>query len=200
MVGGGHDDAELVGQLGALQAGAVQAEIGGPHRGPEIVALETQQQLEHLRIAGGVDAAEVGARPGAERGPFIVDEKAAVAHGRLFGERLVSLGQRDRVPAAGPDMVPVHERRDADALGQVEQAVDRAALVAARNDQRAADAGQRVFDEGEEVDLPFPRARRPARSCRFVPAHPARRCGQRCHRARRSRPHRRARRRPGGSR
>ena len=155
VVGGGHDDAELVGQLGALQAGAVQAEIGGPHRGPEIVALETQQQLEHLRIAGGVDAAEVGARPGAERGPFIVDEKAAVAHGRLFGEHLVSLGQRDCIPAAGPDMVPVHKRRDADALGQVEQAVDRAALVAARNDQRTADAGQRVLDEGEEVDLPF---------------------------------------------
>ena len=83
VVTGTHHDAHLVGEAGVL--GIVLIEGRRPHGGPEVVGLQAQHQFEDMLVGLCVDASEMVRTPSAERGPLVVDEKAAILHlrGRL---------------------------------------------------------------------------------------------------------------------
>ena len=61
----------------------VVVDRAAPHRRPEVVALEPQDQLEHVLVELVIAAAELLLHPAGERRGFVVDEDAAVFHGRL---------------------------------------------------------------------------------------------------------------------
>ena len=140
----------------------VLGEGAPPHRGPQVVGLEPQHHLEDLgvegaveaaRVAGGEARAEGGGCPGAERGVLVVDEEPAVLHrGRALRVRARQHVQRVLPPRR--HVVPVVPGRDADAPRDVVGAVDRAALVAARDHEGALHAGQRVLDDLLQRGLP----------------------------------------------
>ena len=149
-----HHDPVVVGQL---RVGfVVVVERVAPHRGPEIVALETQDQLEHLRVELVVDAAELFLGPAGERGRFVVEEDPAVLHRRLA----IAVGTRQHVQrrlVAHRNVGPPRPRRHSDRRRHVVQPIDRPALVASRDDQSVIDPLGRVFDNLNEECLPPPR-------------------------------------------
>ena len=139
-----HDDAHLVGSLAVERVVGIEAP--SPHRRPHEVGLEAQQQLEHAGVE--VVAAIVGAvgvlHPRGEAGGLVVEEYAAVTHGRLtvgvcatfYINALVVLDRH-----VGPPI----PRRDANLPRQLVYAVDGAAAVGAGNDHLVAGGGYDVF-------------------------------------------------------
>ena len=88
--------------------GIVLVEGVAPHRRPEVVALQAQDQLEDVLVELVIEAAELLARPAAERRRLVVDEDAAVLHrrarpanvrARLHVQRVVLL-TRERPPTS----------------------------------------------------------------------------------------------------
>ena len=144
----------------------VVVERVAPHRRPQVVALQAQDQLEDVRVELAVEAAELLARPAGERRRLVVDEDAAVPHRRLAaacsGRRATNSARWLPHRHVGPP-VP---GRDADLLRQVVDAEDRAALVAAGDDQRAVDAGPGPGDDGGDRRLPLSADRPTGPSCR----------------------------------
>ena len=133
MVRGAHHNTHLVGQSRRL--GVVLVECRCPHGRPEIVGLQTQQQLEYLLVGLGVNATEVLLAPRAERGPFVVDEDAAIFHGRpvvIASGGPVQLILMNHWCISHP--VP---GRHTDAARNLVNAEDGAPFVAACNDQVA---------------------------------------------------------------
>src|SRR5690606_1575869 len=161
LVRGADHDAVLLGDL--VVARIVLGERPAPHRGPQVVRLEAEHQLEHLgvevgveaaRVAGGLARAEVLGRPGAEVGVLVVDEEPAVLD--LRGALGVPAGQHvEGVLVPGGHVVPPVPGGDADLLRHVVDAVDRAALVAAGDDERAGHAGHGVGHDLLEGGLPL---------------------------------------------
>ena len=78
MMAGPHHDAHLVGNSWTFRI--VFVERCSPHGGPEVVCLQAKQQFEDMLVGFRVDAAELVVAPGAERGPFVIDEQAAILH------------------------------------------------------------------------------------------------------------------------
>ena len=145
VVARAHDHAVLV-RHDRVQR-VVLVERLAPHRGPQIIAFQAQNQLEHVRVHLRIDAAEVGARPVAERRLLVVDEDAAVFHFR----RVLHVGPLDRldlVPVRHRHVRPPVPRRHAHALRELVDAVDRAAFVAARDHQR-------VLADLDQIRFPF---------------------------------------------
>ena len=131
VVTGAHHDAVLVRHDWVQRV--VLVERLAPHRGPQIVAFEAQDKLEHVRVHLRIDAAEISARPVAERRFLVVDEDAAVFHFR----RVLHVVARLRVQTIrmhNGHVRPPVPRGNADALRQLVDTVDRAAFVAACND------------------------------------------------------------------
>lgn len=161
LVGGAHDDPVLGGPAVVLRV--VLGERPAPDRRPEVVALQAQHDLEHLRVEVGVEAvgeprclsgAEVGGGPGAERRVLVVDEDAPVLHrrgplGEPAGLHPYVLAPRRR------HVVPPVPGRDADAVRDVVRPEDRAARITARDDERPLHAGHRVLHDGLERGLPL---------------------------------------------
>ena len=146
VVAGAHDDAVGVGQARVVRV--VLVEGAAPHRRPQVVGAQAQQQLEHVRIHLGVEAAEFRARPAGQRRFLVVDEDAPV----LDGRRPLHPGARQGVqrrPVAGRDVGPPMPRRHADLFGDLVDAVDGAALVAAGDHQGPFDARDRLFNGGD---------------------------------------------------
>ena len=145
MVRGAHHDAHLVGQSRRLWV--VLVEVRCPHGRPEVIRLQAQQQLKDLLVGLGVHAAEMLLTPRAERGPLVVDEDAAIFHGRIAVFVAVVVIQfvlmhywRIGHPVPG---------RHADAARYLVDAIDGAALVVACNDEVAV-------NHVDDVGLPFP--------------------------------------------
>src|SRR5690554_2461352 len=87
-------------------------------------------------IGFSIKTAKIFMTPVGKGGPFIVDEKAPVADGRLFREILVAVGQEKFLVPLRPDRRPVDKGGDPQHLREMEEAVDRSSFVTARNDQR----------------------------------------------------------------
>ncbi|OQB95516.1 MAG: hypothetical protein BWX86_01161 [Verrucomicrobia bacterium ADurb.Bin122] len=151
---GSHDDAVLVGQAGIERVVLVEGVV--PHRRPEVVGAQTQQQLEDLGVKLRVEAAELLRGPTGQARSLVVEEDAAVFHDRLAGDVAagahVGLGAFLRRHVGPP--VP---GRDAELFGKFVEAVDRAALVAARDHQCTGDARHGRFDGGNDKRLPLAR-------------------------------------------
>ena len=147
-----HHDAVLVGQPRVQRV--VLVEGVGPHRRPEVVALEPEDQLKDLRVELAVVVAELLLDPARERGRLVVQKDAAVLHSR----RALDVRARLHVQGAPPldrHIGPPVPGRYADLLGQVVDAVDRAALVAAGDHQRAGDTGQRLRHHLDHEGFPL---------------------------------------------
>jgi len=144
MVRGGDDDAVFIGQLGI--EGILDVEHPAPHRRPEIVALHAQDQFEDVLVHAGIETAEFGKSPAREGGGFVVDEDAAVfdfglAQGVAAGRDIEFLLLRGR------DVAPEMPGRNPDLAGEIEQAVDGAAFIAAGDDEGARDPWQGIFND-----------------------------------------------------
>ncbi len=146
VVGGAHHDAVLIGQIGVHRV--VLVEVAAPHRRPQVVGLQTQQQFKQVGVHLGVVAPEVGSRPGAERRLLVVDEDATIFHLRRRLHVAAVLDVQSRGLPNGHVSPPV-PRRHAYLFRQVVEAVDGAALV-------AADHVQVVAVALDDVGLPLP--------------------------------------------
>ncbi len=135
-----------------------------PHGGPQVVALHAQDDFEDFGVEGAVEVrgraagdgvfAEFGADPEIEVGLFVIEEDAAVFDAGLT--LLILAGENvERGLVIGRDVGPPVPRGDADLFGEVVNAEDRAALVAAGDDQGAVDAGQGVGDGLQKEGFPF---------------------------------------------
>ena len=130
-----------------------------PHGGPQIVALHAKDQLEHLLVDEVVHAAELLACPAGERRRFVVDEDAAVLHGGLaLG---VHAGRDEQLRLMRRRHVgPPVPGRYADLRRHVVHTVDRAALVAAGNHERAVHPGHGLLDRLHDERFPLSGDRR----------------------------------------
>ena len=145
VVRGTHHDTVFVRQARTLRV--ILIEAGGPHRRPQVVGLQPEQQFKDLGIGLGVDATKLVVTPVAERRPLVVDEDATVFHLRRG---------LDDAPAVVPHLLLMGDRgigppvpgRHADALRDLIDAVDGAALVAASDDET-------TIHHVDEVRLPL---------------------------------------------
>jgi len=152
VVRGAHHDPHFVRQGHGL--GVVGAEGARlPHRRPQVVAAQAQDQLEHMLVEGRVRAAEPGARPAAQRRVLVVDEEAAVLDAGLVAPRA---GREEDVGLALDRHVsPPMPGADADARRQLIGPEHRAAPVRAGDDEGARDARPGLVDDGLDVGLPL---------------------------------------------
>ena len=158
-----HNDAVSGGRGVVLRI--VEGEGPAPRRRPQVVGLEPEQGLQDLcpvfviqalRVAGRETKSKCLGRPGAGIGVLIVDEEAAVHHRRRA--LAVAAGQDVQLlPMPRLDIVPVVPGRDSDLSGDLVDTEDRAALVAAGDDERSGDARHRVVDDLLEGRLPLAR-------------------------------------------
>ena len=127
----------------------VGIEAVGPHGGPEVVALQADHQLEDFIIKQIVEAAVMAVGEAVQVGVFIVEEEAAVVDRGAAGDRLQRRrGEGQGVAVGGHRIGPPDPGADAaQVLGDVEQAVERAALVRAGHDHAGLAAG------GDDLDL-----------------------------------------------
>ena len=87
-----------------------------------------------------VEAAVVLRAEVAEGRPLVVDEKTAETDGRFLRNIPETLRKREFAESGGFHVKPVDERRNAEHLGKMEQSVNGAALLTARDDNRSLKA------------------------------------------------------------
>jgi hypothetical protein len=178
---------------GGVVERVVLGERPAPHRRPQVVGLQPQHGLEDLGVEVRVEAAGIAGRlararstrgrPGAERRVLVVDEEPAVLHRR----RALAVPPRQHVHLVlpgGRHVVPPVPGRDADPGRDVVRAVDRAALVAARDDEGPRTPGIGRSTTALQRGLPLAGGSRGRRASR---PRPARRSAD-CARSRRARP------------
>ncbi len=153
---------DAVGGGGRVVLRVVEGERPAPDRGPQVVRLEPEHQLEDLRVHLAVEAArepgeQAGAeefrRPAAQVRVLVIDEEAPVLHHR----RALGMPSGQHVQFAGMarrNVIPPVPRGDPDLLRDVVGAEDGPALVAAGDHERAANTGQRVLHHLLERCLP----------------------------------------------
>src|SRR5690606_33298037 len=83
VMGGPDDDAVLVGQSGVQ--GVVVGEGLTPHRRPQIVALQAQDELEDLHVELVIEVPEGFVYPSEQGWILVVEEDAPVLDGRRAG-------------------------------------------------------------------------------------------------------------------
>jgi len=76
-----HHDAVLVGEARVVRVILVEGVV--PHRRPEVIAPQAQQELEDVRVEFRVEATELLLRPTGERRRFVIEEDAAVLDSRF---------------------------------------------------------------------------------------------------------------------
>ena len=151
-----HDHAHLVGRGAVLRV--VGIERPAPHRGPEIVAAQTQDKLAHVFVE--LMPSEVGAvmvfHPCGETRGLVVEEDAAVFHsGFPCGVAAAFYGEV--VGLTGGYVGPEIPGGDAKLLGKFVDAVDCAAAVTSGYHEGLTHARQRILYCRHQVFLPFPR-------------------------------------------
>lgn len=145
-----EDDAPGVGERHGR--GIVGADRLAPHRRPQVIALQPQDQVEDMVVEFGVDTAERCAAPAAERRFFVVDEDAAIFHLGRIGAR--ACGDVEVGAARDRHVGPPGPRRHADLLRQVIGAEGRAAPVGADDHQRPRDTRKGPVDDDLAIGLP----------------------------------------------
>ena len=138
VVTGAHDDAHLVGRLRVQRV--VGIECPAPHGGPEEIALEAQDQLKDFLVEAvvAIAGAEGVLHPRGQTRRLVVEEQAAIAHGRL-AVRILTLFNIEGVVVSHGNIGPPVPWRHAHLARQLIDAKHGAALVAAGNDQLLAD-------------------------------------------------------------
>ena len=146
VVGCSHDYAHLVGRPAVLWV--VGVERPSPHCRPHEVAFEAEYQLENLcvEVVAAVIGAESVFHPCGKARRLVVQEDAAVAHGRLPVGVHTFINIYARVAFYGR-IGPVVPRRHADLARQLVYSVDCSAPVASGYDNLVARGCDDVFLE-----------------------------------------------------
>ena len=162
LVGTAHHDAVFVGEPRVVRI--ILGERVVPHRRPQVVALEAENDLENARVESGVEVrggafsrltvAVVLAHPTGQVRKLVVQEDAAILHARLPLHVASRSHEQGRL-AIGHDIGPPVPGGDADLFGHVIDPIDRSALVAPGNDDGRVDAGQGAIDGLEHERLPL---------------------------------------------
>ncbi len=150
VVASAHYHAHLVGRAAVF--GVVGIECPSPHGGPQEVAAQAQNKFKHTGVEAMV--AVVGAvgvlHPAGQARSLIVEENAAILHGGLAGGvAAVVDGGVDAV--ARGHVGPVVPGRHTELLGELVDAVDGAAAVAAGHNEGLVDAGHGVGHDGDDI-------------------------------------------------
>ena len=140
VVRGAHHNAHPVGGLAILRVVGIEGPT--PHGGPHHVALQAENQLEHLLIEAVV--AVVGAprvlHPRRQARSLVVEEDATELDGRL-AVRVRTFYNVGLGMLGNGHVSPPIPRRHAQLAAQLVDAVDGASAVAAGNHQLAIDGG-----------------------------------------------------------
>ena len=139
-----HDYAHLVGRLAVQRV--VGVESPAPHRRPKEVALEAEYQFENLgvEVVAAVIGAESVFHPCREARRLVVQEYAAVTHGRLSVGVYTFIYIYALVPFDGR-VGPVVPRRNANLARQLVYSVYGSAPVAAGDDDLPANGRYYIF-------------------------------------------------------
>ena len=150
MMGSAHNDTHLISQWSVERI--VEIEGIAPHRGPQIVAFQAEEQFEDMFVEKVVEAAGIGIalgidgqilalavgklllHPTREAGCLVVEEDAAIAHcGLAVG---VDTGKdKDAVALDNGHIGPPCPWRNAQLTAQFVDAIFGASLVAACDDE-----------------------------------------------------------------
>ncbi len=171
LVAGAHDDAVFVGEFCVFKIIFVEGVV--PHGGPHVVAVEAEEEFEDFGVelvavvggAGGAlagdfgvffggDGAELFADPVGKVGGFVVEKDAAVFDAGLAVNVAAGFDEEGIVVLRG-DIGPVMPGGDADLFGEIVDAVNGAAFVAAYDDEGALDARERIGDRLGDVGFPL---------------------------------------------
>src|SRR6185437_10056570 len=125
-----------------------------PHGGPQVIRLQPKQQFKDSLIKQMIEAAVFFVDPIRERWGLIIEENPAILYGgftfdvssRLDVQRIV---MRDR------NIRPTIPGRHANLFRDVIDSEDRAALVAAGNNESAGDPWQWMRNHLDQVRFPF---------------------------------------------
>ena len=162
-----HHNAVLIGQLGVGRIVFVKGVI--PHRRPEVVRAQPQEHFEYpgikfvavirdslgnRRVPAQRRRAKFFSHPVGQVGRFVVEEDAAIFHDGA-GLDHATRADVERVTVDCRHIGPPIPRRNTDLPGHFIDAVDRAALVAARDHDGTPDARQRALDGLDDKRLPL---------------------------------------------
>ena len=136
MMGSTHDNTEFIREDCVLKSRTVVREDCRPHGGPQVVALQAEQQFKYMRVHLCVEAAVILRAEIAEGRPFVVDKETAETDRRLLRNKTKTFFQCKAVKLCGLHIKPVDKGRYAEHLGQMEQPVDGSALLASRDHQQ----------------------------------------------------------------
>ena len=170
VVRSAHHHAVIVSRLGIQRIVFVEGVV--PHRRPHKVALQAKHQFEHLGVklvvhigdASGAfgeffrirPRSELLLHPAIQRRSFVVEEDAAILHrGRAF--HVAPRLHEEVVLVIHRHVRPEVPGRHADLFGDVVDAVDGPALIAAGDHQRARHARQRTRHHLDVECLPLAR-------------------------------------------
>ncbi len=125
-----------------------------PHGRPEKVALHAEDQLEDLRIELVIVVAELPVHPAAQGRRLVVEKNAAILHRRRTFH-VCARPDEQGLPACDRYIRPPVPGRDPDLFGQIVEAEDRAALVAAGDHQSVGNAWNRLWHDLNEKRFPL---------------------------------------------
>ena len=153
-----HHDGIVVGQTGVLRA-EVEGLRAGVHGGPQVVALQAEQQFEHFPVGLGshlvvlfVEVLFSPAGPASET--LIVDEDATVSDRRLPLDEC-SAANHQSLLMLGHNVGPPVPGRNADGFRERQQPEGRSAAVAANDDQCFADMLRRPLKRRHQERFPL---------------------------------------------
>ncbi len=162
-----HHDAVFIRQHRIVRVVFVEGVV--PHRRPEIITLQPQNQLEqigvkaapvigharrHRRIGAGRHCAIFLVDPVAQIRRLVVQKNAAIFHRRRPLHKFSGL-HKQFVVMRRRHVRPIIPGRNADLFGQIINAVNRPAFVAAADDQRAVHAAASVWARLESKTIPI---------------------------------------------
>src|SRR6516164_2544629 len=156
---GAHHDAVLISQFGVERVVLVKGVI--PHRWPEVVPFQAENEFEDLGVELVIVVSVFLLNPTGERRRLVVEKDPSVFH--LRWPLNVGPGSYEQgFMTMNGHICPPIPGGNTNLLGKIVDAVNRAAFVAAENDQSRCDAWQRLFDNLNEERFPL------AGDCRHV--------------------------------
>ena len=152
VVRGSHHYAHLVSRLAVERIVGIESPT--PHRRPEEIATQTQNQLENVgvELMSAPFGTVVILHPGRKARSLVVQEQTAIPH-RRFPCRITAFLYGYVIVMFNRGVRPEIPRRHAYLLTELVDAVYRTSPVASCNDQSLFHTLERMLDHGQEVLL-----------------------------------------------
>ena len=155
MVGSAHDHSHFVCKQRIFKM--IHRKIRTPHRRPDIVTLQAQQQFKNMfvKFRCRLGTSKFFLRPISETRLFIVNEKSTVAHTWLFGNCLYLLIKYNFFFLFRHGISPEHPRRDTDFLRNVKHPVSCAPLITSRDHKYIFPLFRHIFEAENPIHFFF---------------------------------------------